>query len=111
MNYAQRNYCLAEMDAYSDPDAFVSDLSLSSIWNDPEESAEIPDERIAALARLWEVVHCSMRELLAPMTPTQASRRFCIPVRTLEDWYAGRRACPVYVRLLLAESLDHAADL
>ncbi len=111
MTNLQRSACLSEMAAYQDRDAFVSDLSLSSIWNDPEESAEIPDERIAALARLWDIVHCSMRELLAPMTPTQASRRFFIPVRTLEDWYAGRRACPVYVRLLLAESLDHAADL
>lgn len=102
MTPTQRYFALSEMDNYTDRDAFISDLSLSSIWGDQDGSLDIPDERIESLARLWDVVHCPMRELLAPMTPTQASRRFYIPVRTLEDWYSGRRTCPVYVRLLLA---------
>lgn len=99
MTTEQRNQCLDEMNAYSDRDACLSDLALSSIWGD--ETAEIPPERIEALNRLWDVVHLPMRDLLAPLTPTQASRKFYIPVRTLQDWYAGSRTCPIYVRLYL----------
>ena len=101
MTPEQRYYCLQEMPAYTDPDAYVSDLALSSLWGE-EGGAEVPADRIAALRELWDVVHKPMRELLAPLTPTQASRRYYIPVRTLQDWYAGKRECPVYVRLYLA---------
>ena len=32
-------------------------------------------------------------------------RRFGISYRTMEDWTAPRRACPVYVRLMIQELL------
>ena len=36
------------------------------------------------------------------------SRRFCIPIRTIENWECtgtNARECPTYVRLLIAEAL------
>lgn len=102
MNDSQRNFCLSEMDNYSDPDAFVSDLALSSVWGDPEDSAEIPEERIEALRRLWDVVHLPIQQLLAPMSQAEACRKFYVPRRTMQDWYNNARKCPIYVRLYLA---------
>ena len=110
MTNEQRNFVLSEMDNYTDRDVWLSDVALSSIW-DGAEDAEFPQAWIDELRRLWDAVHLPMRELLAPMTPTQASRRFYIPVRTLQDWYAGVRSCPVYVRLMLAEQMHRGADL
>lgn len=100
MTTEQRNFCLDEMPNYTDRDTWLSDVSLSSIWED-ELDAEIPPERLEALEHLWDAVHLPMRDLLSPLTPTQASRKYYIPVRTLQDWYAGVRSCPVYVRLFL----------
>ena len=101
MTPEQRYICLAEMDAYTDRDAYVSDLALSYMWEDTPES-DIPQERLEQLSRLWDAVHLPIKTLLATLTPTQASRLYCIPVRTLENWYAEIRTCPVYVRLYLS---------
>lgn len=31
---------------------------------------------------------------------------FCIPIRTLEDWYSGRNKCPSYVRLMMIRKFE-----
>lgn len=92
--------------ALADPgrDAFVSDWSLSSVWGDAETD-EIPAARIAMLGELWDAAHMSVREIRSFTGLTQAAfcMRFCIPKRTLENWEGGKRSCPDYVRLMLAE--------
>lgn len=89
----------------TDRDAFMSDSALPSIWGD-QEDAETSPERIAAISGIWDVAHATIRDIRAHAGMTQAafSTRFCIPRRTIEDWEAGRRSCPDYVRLLLAQA-------
>lgn len=43
------------------------------------------------------------------ITQTRLARRFDIPLRTVQDWYAGRRTPPAYVAMMLEELLlrDH----
>ena len=41
------------------------------------------------------------------MTQTQCSRRFDIPLRTVQHWSAGDRECPSYVRMMMAELIQH----
>ena len=36
---------------------------------------------------------------------TELARRFAIPLRTVRDWYAGRRAPPAYVVTMMDEPL------
>lgn len=57
------------------------------------------------LCRIWEAAHMSMRELIRAAGRSQAAfaREMAIPLRTVQDWCAGRRSCPVWVRFLLAE--------
>ena len=104
--------CLAASEAanYSDPDAFVSDMILSSAFLPPEDEAAEPDlSQIPGLRLIWGAVHAPFREFLATldMTQSECSRRFGIPLKTVQNWASSsptaRRECPVYVRLMMAE--------
>lgn len=94
--------CARECAAYTDPDAYVSDMSLSDIWGDSPE-AEIPASRVADLRAVWDALHRPVREIVAASGLSQASfgERYCIPRRTVENWCSGARECPLYTRLLL----------
>lgn len=97
----------AEALNYTDPDAYVSDLALSSMWGD----ADIRADRIALLRRVWDDTHCTVRELIERYGLTQSafSRYFDIPLRTVQDWYSGRRQCPPYVITMAAEIIAREA--
>ena len=40
------------------------------------------------------------------LTQTALSKRFDIPLRTVQDWYAGRRTPPDYVIKMMVEILE-----
>ena len=97
----------AETGAYTDRDAYVSDLALSSIWGDAED-AEIPAERLALLGRIWDCAHATIPGLIAKYGLTQIgfSQFFNIPLRTVQNWCEGQRGCPPYVIAMAAEILS-----
>lgn len=99
-----RHTLYSEARNYTDPDAYVSDLALSSMWGD----ADSPAERIALLRRVWDDTHCTVRELIEHCGLTQSAfaRHFDIPLRTVQDWYSGRRQCPPYLITMAAELLS-----
>lgn len=106
MTINQYHIALTEIENYTDRDAFVSDLALSSAF--PEES----DLSVTAseLIPIWEAYHMTIRDLrtAAGLSRIDFSRRFRIPIRTIENWEctgANARECPAYVRLLIAEAL------
>lgn len=39
------------------------------------------------------------------ITQSELARRFEIPLRTVQDWHAGRRTPPAYVAIMLEELL------
>lgn len=106
MTVKQRNICIREMDAYTQRDAFVSDMALSSIWGDGPED-EIPPERIEELSRLWGAVHRGVKDIAAEagLSHRKLAERFWVPYRTMENWCSGNRECPDYVRLMMQECL------
>lgn len=102
---------------YADPDAFASDAALSLL--DPDNPDQTVDMDIfEQLRTLWHVARDPFRTLLdgMGMTQTQCSCRFCIPLRTVQDWAGERRTPPLYVRLMMAEAIglldmrDHAPE-
>lgn len=97
---------LAEARNYTDRDAYVSDLALSSAWGD-EEGAEIPQERLEWLGQLWDAVHRSYKDVAAAagMSQRELARHFCVPYKTIEGWQSGRHEPPRYVLLLMQENL------
>lgn len=53
-----------------------------------------------------EITALPFRDFLSRLGLTQAelSRRYRIPIRTIENWCSGCRRCAPWVMLLLAES-------
>lgn len=106
MTDEQRSFCLSEAANYTDRDAYVSDLCLSSIFRDPED-AEIPADRVEYLGKLWDAYHRSMRDICqaSGLTHRAISQRFYIPLRTVDDWCRDVRTPPDYVRLMMQQLL------
>lgn len=106
MTINQYRACIKEVFAYTDRDAYISDLALSEIWGDAPEGP-IPDARLAALGMIWDAAHRTVPEIAkaAGLSNRKLAARFCIPYRTVEDWAAERREPPFYVRLMLQQCL------
>ena len=81
-------------------EAIATDSAESFLAMYPVEEAAVP------LTRLWNVAHWDFKVLIKEMgfTLLSFSNRFCVPYRTVQDWAAGRRNPPSYVRLWAAES-------
>jgi len=99
--------CLSEALNYTDRDAYISDLALSSIWGD-DESANIPTDRLDWLGQLWDASHRSVKEIAAAagLSQRKLAERFAVPYRTMENWCGGQRECPVYVKMMMQECLE-----
>ena len=106
MTYKQYNFCVSAVAKYSDPDAYVSDLSLSSVWGDAPD-APIPPERLDQLCGIYAAVNRPFREIVSAAGMTQAAfaEAFCIPLRPIENWCSGCRECPLYSRLMMQKCL------
>lgn len=104
-----------ETSNYADPDAFASDAALSLL--DPDgPGQEVDLAAFEQLRTLWHVANDPFKALLGRMglRQTQCSIRFCIGLRTVQHWANEDRACPPYIRLMMAEATglldirDHA---
>ena len=98
--------CLSEAQNYTDRDAYIGDLALSSIWGD-DEAADIPQERLDWLGQLYDAAHRSVKEIAAAagLSQRKLAERFAVPYRTMENWCGGKRECPVYVKMMMQELL------
>lgn len=107
MTIDQYNICLAEMPNYADPDAYISDLALSSIWGDPEDAVDIPAQRVSDLLSLWEAAHRSIKDIAseAGLSVRRTALSFGVPIRTVENWASGTHPMPVYISLMMQEAL------
>lgn len=98
-------FCVKEAQAYSDRDAFISDLSLSTIWSD--DTTDIPPERIAMLGELYDAANMSIKDIskASGLSVRALARRFVIPQRTAECWSSGENKFPLYTKLMMLECL------
>jgi len=94
---------LHEAGNYSDPDAFASDLYLSSVWIDKR----IAQPPISWLRQVWVAANKPFSDILreSGMSRQEFSEYFHIPYRTLQNWFLGVNTCPLYVRLMMQELL------
>lgn len=106
MAITQYRTAVAEAANYTDRDAYISVLTMSTIWGNPED-ADIPTNRVEQLGEIWDAYHRSFKEIAAAagLSCRKLAERFCIPYRTMEDWSAGKSTCPIYVRLMMQECL------
>lgn len=101
-----RQLLFAEAANYASREAYVSDLATSSVWDDAED-ATIPPERLGLLGMIYDASHVTIHDLLGAYRLSQSdfARHFNIPLRTVQDWCGGRRACPQYVLAMASEIL------
>lgn len=86
--------------------AFISEWSLSSIWND-DSADDIPSERLIQLGRIWDAAHLSIRDIRAEtgLSQVKFGEAFSIPRRSIENWESETSEVPPYTRLLLAHAV------
>lgn len=104
--------CAAEVPAYTDRMAYISDLALSPLWGDAPD-ADIPQQRIEELGQVWDAINRPMREIAAAagLSQRKLAERFMVPYRTMDSWcsssrdLSSARACPLYTRLMMQECL------
>lgn len=84
-------------------EVFLNSITLS-VPDDADGCVDLDAEK-AKLSTIWDVAHLSMRELVARtgLSQTAFAKQAGVPRRTVQDWCGGKRACPAYVRFLLAE--------
>lgn len=84
-------------------EVFLNSVTLS-IPDDAAGCVDLDAEK-ERLSNIWELAHLSMRELVAStgLSQTAFAKQAGIPRRTVQDWCGEKRACPTYVRFLLAE--------
>ena len=71
---------------------------------------EVTDDEQAAIdmiINIHHITHITPRELIAEagLNQSKFSRRFRIPLRTVQDWCGGRREMPEYLKFMAAEIL------
>ena len=101
-------YTTAELFAMAtDPktshEVFLNSVTLS-VPDDAAGCVDLDAEK-ARLSTIWDVAHLSTRELVARtgLSQTAFAKQAGVPLRTVQDWCGEKRACPTYVRFLLAE--------
>lgn len=94
---------LFTMAAEQPKEIFSNNITLSAP-DDASDCIDLDAEK-ARLSRIWELAHLSMKELISRtgMSQTSFAKGAGIPLRTVQNWCAGSRDCPAYVRFLLAE--------
>lgn len=83
--------------------AFLNNVTLC-IPDDAAGCVDLDAEK-ARLSTIWDLAHLPMRELVAStgLSQTAFAKQAGVPRRTVQDWCGEKRACPTYVRFLLAE--------
>lgn len=109
MTDKQYSFCVNEAKNYTDRDAYISDLALSTIWGDAQDIG-IPPERIDQLGSIYDAAKRSVKDIAADagISCRKLAERFCIPYRTVENWCSAAdcaRQCPLYTRLMMQECL------
>ncbi len=105
MTDTQRNLALTEAIKYTDADTFVSDMLHSDAFLASESTESQPELTLAAdLHRIWTITAAPFRDFLSLMEIGQSalSRLHHIPLRTVQNWAAGKSECPTYTRIMMA---------
>jgi hypothetical protein len=68
-------------------------------WQDWMEGYT-PDEVAELLGRIYRLANNPLKDT-REVSRAEFSRRYGIPVRTLQDWDLGNRSAPEYVKLLI----------
>lgn len=108
MTYKDFYTLLGEAINSADLDMYIAECGTSVIF-DQDPDGEAPDYNavVADLTNIWNLAHMSIKDIIkaADLNQSDLTRRFYIPLRTVQHWVAGTRACPVYTKIMIADLL------
>ena len=72
-----------------------------------DEISSDANEIAKTLTSIHTAAHTSINSLVKESGLSKAAfaRRYCIPIRTLEDWCAGKAKCADYIRLFIIKDM------
>lgn len=90
--------------AQTDKEMYIAEYGNPE-WFD-EISTDV-SEVVRILSNIHDVAHMSLRDIIKNAKLTQAAfaSKFCVPLRTVENWATGNRDCKDYDRLMFARLL------
>lgn len=95
------------LDAKSQPnkEMYINEYGYPD-WFD--EISTDPDEVVSFLGEIHDKIWTPFKDILDGygLSKAEFSRRFCIPIRTVEDWYSGKRKMPEWAKKLIIEKLE-----
>ena len=100
------------VDDYDLSDQYVSSLSTDTSIFNYDAYGITYQECLYLLRELYEAKNMSFKDLLeaAGAKKSDISHIFCIPIRTIEDWYSGKNRTPSYIKLMILRQF-HMLDL
>ncbi len=89
-----------------DRDIYISKYSYPD-WFNYNGINMSKNETIAILENIHHAAHMTVKDIisLAGLTQHAFSTKFCIPLRTIENWVSQKGKCPDYLRLLFCRQL------
>lgn len=94
------------LDALEQPskDMYVGEYGYPD-WFDEISTDEA--EVVRMLESIHDVAHMSVKDIIsrAGLSQPKFAVKFCIPIRTVENWATGKRECADYLRLLFCRQL------
>ena len=87
-----------------DRDMYVAEYGYPDWFDDISQDTE---KVVEILENIHDVAHMSVKNLIYASGLTQAyfAVKFCIPLRTIENWATEKRKCTDYTRLMIARQL------
>lgn len=92
----------SDIKIYEYIDSFTSPLSNTYI--DFRKKYKLDElQVINMLENIYRAAHLSVKDIIGTSGKRKADigHIFCIPIRTLEDWYSEKNKCPSYTRLMM----------
>ncbi len=98
-----------------DRSEYVRDILRSGRFR-PESCDLKYDEAVTLLLDIHRLSTTSFKDILGKIKKRKCeiSDLYCIPIRTVEEWYSGGNKCPGYVRLMIMRDfgiLDLGVDI
>lgn len=80
---------------------------LAERTNDREEFIRLSGHQHAA--HIWDVAHCSIRDirLHSGLTQAEFAEYYLMSKRAVESWEGGQRNAPLYLKVLLADATGY----
>lgn len=100
------------VDKYGSKDIYISNIiDNDSIFNYRKYCLDYVEASFV-LANIYSLKNMSFSDILnkAGTKKSTVSHIFCIPIRTIEDWFSGTNRSPSYIRLMLLKYF-HLLDL